>query len=115
MKKLITFLILILLLAGCFPFPGDREALKESCSVAETTSKAKCRGYCDSACNNGAEACLINIGEDKPTDWQPADAFYDGCSDSCSDDLCSSACYAGQSVAASNSAERLRKYGTRTF
>lgn len=113
--KQITILILISFIVGCLPFPGDREALKESCAVAETACKEKCRGYCDSACNNGTEACLINIEEDKPTNWQPADAFYDGCSYSCNDNSCSNSCYAGQSAAAAHSAERLRKYGTRTF
>lgn len=108
----------VCLISACdglpFPWPGDREALRNSCGLALRACNEQCREIddCITACNEGFDACVINIEEDPPRDWQPADAFYDGCTDSCNDDLCSAACTAGQKTAAVNSADRLRKYGT---
>ena len=78
--------------------------------------KGRCWGDdCTSACNAGLGDCLENIDEFPPREWEPADAFYDGCGYACNDDTCSNACYTGQNVIATDSGPRLRKYGIMTF
>ena len=109
------------IISGCdglpFPMPGDKDALKNSCYLAQNACQKRCVDIeiCLSACNDGESACVYNIDADKTTEWQPADAFYDGCRDKCSEDFCSSACSDGQAAAAVDSADRLRKYGIRTL
>jgi len=97
-------------------WPGDREALKRSCSVAWDACVARCKGNyrCTAACNGGLHDCTVHVDQERPRDWQPADAFYDGCKDACPDG-CEGACSAGQSAAACDSGDRLRKYGTISF
>lgn len=117
-----NFLVLISVsLIGCggipFPWPGDKGALKESCQSAQVVCENTCRDddNCFHACRGGFNGCLENIYDDKPRDWQPADSFYDGCTDVCEYGLCRSGCVAGQNEAAAKSATRLRKYGVITF
>lgn len=111
------FLLILFVLSGCdglpFPWPGDVQALKSSCEHGMYSCRTVCEGYddCYSACNYGFGACVVNIDESPTTEWEPADAFYDGCKDSCSEDICSSACTAGQYAIAADSGDRIRKYG----
>ena len=112
-------LIVVTLATGCdlrFPWPGDREALKGSCTVARNACVTECRGNyrCRAACEAGLRDCAVHLDQEGPRDWQPPDAFYDGCKDSCGDG-CEAACSAGQSAAACDSRDRLKKYGTITF
>ena len=105
---------------GCdgmpFASPGDKEALRNSCYIGVNTCKKRCRADdCVSACNAGLGDCIENIDEYPPKEWEPADAFHDGCTDACSDDECSNACYSGQNAIATDSGPRLRKYGVITF
>lgn len=110
----------ISIIIGCdglsFPWPGDKQALKDSCRLALKTCRMRCKGNydCTSACDAGSRACIIHIDEEQPHDWQPADAFYDGCVHRCRHEPCSSACSAGQTTAAADLTARLRKYGTIT-
>ena len=120
-KVLVVLVTSSFIISGCdglpFPWPGDKYALKNSCYLARNACQKRCMDIevCLSACNDGESACVYNIEADKTTEWQPADAFYDGCRDRCSEDYCSSACSDGQAAAASDSAGRLRKYGIRTL
>ena len=99
-----------------FPWPGDRDALKGSCTVARDACARTCRdGYqCATACEAGRRDCVVHLDQEDPREWQPPDAFYDSCKDSCDDD-CEAACAAGQSAAACDSGDRLKKYGTITI
>ena len=116
LKGFYVGMIFLFLMAGCslpFPWPGDKDALKSNCYEGRSECQMSCREYdvCVTACESGVHACLSNIDEDAPMDWQPADAFYDGCSDSCSADVCSTACSRAQNVVAASSSQRLKKYG----
>ena len=109
-------IIAVLVLTGC-ESNADRKALVEDCFFGQRECVADCRGYqgCVTACAAGSQACWININEESPREWQPADAFYDGCTDACSDEeFCRAACSHAQSVIAYASKRRLRKYGTTT-
>ncbi len=111
---------LLLMLQGCgglpFPVPGDRQALLNSCGIGQDACESRCKDNsgCVRACQAGFNGCETNIEEDRPTEWEPADAFYDGCTDVCDYDNCHSACSAGQSAIANDTADRLRKYGVTT-
>jgi hypothetical protein len=115
---------LFVVLGACgglpFPWPGDRAALRNSCTAALSTCEKRCDSgeftgtlveRCRQACAYGYDACVANVEHELPRDWQPADAFYDGCNIECGRP-CSVACAAGRKVAAIKSADRLRKYGT---
>jgi hypothetical protein len=116
-----------------FPWPGDREVLTLTCGVAKRACSDSCerglrkyiaarrptaavrQGYdiCVAACVSGESDCIEHLKTERPKDWQPADAFYDACKDSC--DSCENPCSAGQSASACATGDRLAKYGTTTF
>ena len=116
----IGLLSIVALLLACggartTPARGDREALQKTCATAREVCNAKCGGdlECSPACSGGFSSCSDNIRGDDPREWQPSDAFYDGCLDECSE--CEEACAAAQLSAARGSAAILQKYGTMVF
>jgi len=116
-KNLLLLGIFVFIIGGCSGWPGDKEALKESCESAYRACQDRCggNGECSRACTGGYNGCIENIEEDKASDWQPADAFYDGCTDVCSEYPCNIGCAVGQDRAAKETAAILKKYGTVTY
>ncbi len=117
-RCLSCFCLIVFLVNGCgFPFPGDKEKIRDSCIMAQTACENTCQSEdgCRSACAGGFNGCIDNVNTDSPKDWQPADAFYDGCKDNCGNDFCENACVGGQNEAARQSAKILKKYGVMTL